>query len=248
MAKTSGLGDNLYIGTVDISGDVGSLSRIGGGSTLLDVTAINQYAFNRLGGVRDGGIDFISYNNKTGSHVPLSALPKTDVLVSYFRGTAIGNTAASLVAKEIDYAGTRNADGSVTFTTSTASNGYGLDWGNQLTTGKQTFTGASTANILDFGSGIGTTAFGLQAYLHVFAFTGTSATIKLQHSNDNGAGDAYADVTGGAFASVTTATSERIATGRTLSVKRWIRLSIAGTFTNLQCAVVVSKNPASVIY
>lgn len=248
MPKTSGLGDNLYVGSNDLSGDIGSISRVGGSIGLLDVTSINQLAYERIGGTRDGGIDFNAWMNKTGAHIPLSTLPKTDVLVSYFRGTALGNAAACLIAKQVDYPSTRNADGSLSFAVNTVGNGYGLDWGVQLTPGKLTLSGGSTTNKVDFGSTIGTTTNGAQAYLHVFAFTGTSATIKLQHSNDDGSGDAYADVTGGGFTSVTAAGFQRIETARNASIKRWVRLSVAGTFTNLQLAVVVAKNVNSVIY
>jgi len=248
MAKTSGLGDNLYVGSADLSGDIGSVSSVRGSQALLDFTSINQSAFDRELGLRDGGIDFNAWLNKTGAHINLSALPRTDTLVSYFRGTTLGNAAACCIAKEIDYPATRNADGSLSYAVTTLANGYGLEWGKQLTAGKVTLTGSSTTNKIDFGATEGTTAFGAQAYIHVFAFTGTSATIKLQSSTDDGAGDAYADITGGAFTTVTGPGFERIQTGRTASIERYVRLNVAGTFTNLQIAVVLVKNTATVTY
>ena len=39
MAKQTGLGDNCYVSGYDLSGDVGSLGRVGGGPALLEVTA-----------------------------------------------------------------------------------------------------------------------------------------------------------------------------------------------------------------
>lgn len=252
MPKTAGMGDNFYWGTQDVSADIQSFSRIGGGVTALDFTNITQSAQERKAGLRDGSIDAVCYfdpgTDEAQAHNTFSALPRTDVVCSYFRGTTLGNAAASLVGKQIDYSAQRGADGSLIFSVSCLANGYGLEWGRQLTAGAETLTGASTANIIDFGASEGTTAFGLQAYLHVFAFTGTSATIKLQSSTDNGAGDAYADITGAAFTTVTAAGTERIQTGRTTSVERYVRLNVAGTFSNLNLAVVLVKNTGSVVF
>jgi len=252
MAKETGLGDNFYVGSSNVSGDINSFSRIGGSVTALDFTDITKSANARKGGVRDGSIEAVVFfdpgTDGDQAHNLFSALPRTDVITSYFRGTAIGNQAACLVGKQLDYSGARNADGSLLYTVAVQGSGYGLEWGHQLTAGAITLTGASTANKLDFGSAIGSTAFGLQAYLHVFAFTGTSAAIKLQHSNDDGAGDAYADITGAAFSSVSVVGAQRIQTGRTTTVKRYVRLNVSGTFSNLKLAVVVVKNTGSVSF
>ena len=88
MAKSSGLGDAFYVGGYDLSGDTSALSKIGGSLGVLDVTAINKSAFERLGGVRDGGIDWTSYFNPTGAHPVLSALPTSDVIATYANDTS----------------------------------------------------------------------------------------------------------------------------------------------------------------
>jgi hypothetical protein len=247
VAKTAGMGDNCYIGGYDLSGDVGSLSRIGGGPAALEVTAINASAFERLGGVRDGGLEFSSWFNAAAgqAHPVLSALPTANVVGSYFRGTAIGNPAASLVAKQINYDGNRQPDGSFSFAVSMLPNGYGLEWGDQLTAGKRTDTGATAGTAFD--SGAATTNFGLQAYLQVFSFVGTDVTIKLQESSDN-AGDAYADVTGGGFTQVTAGpTTQRIATATNLAVERYLKVTTVttGGFTSCVFAVMVVRNLAA---
>src|SRR5262245_22015860 len=115
MAKQSGLGDNFYLSGVDLSGDINSLKKISGGEALLEFTDISQSAFARLGGERDGGIDFTAYFDPTTAHPTLSALPTGDVIESYFRGTALGNPAACLVAKQIGYDGNRANDGGFLF-------------------------------------------------------------------------------------------------------------------------------------
>lgn len=152
--KTSGLGDRLYVGGNDISGDIGSLSSISGSRAALDFTAITQEAFERKHGLRDGSIEFTSYFNPDGAHPTLSAMPTSDIIVSYFRGTTVGNPAASLVAKQVGYDPTRGNDGALTLNTSAQANGYGLEWGVMLTPSTDTATAAGSGSSLDL-SGIG---------------------------------------------------------------------------------------------
>ena len=58
MAKQGGMGDNCYVGGFDLSGDIGCLSRIGGGPALKEVTGINKSGIERIGVLRDGEISF----------------------------------------------------------------------------------------------------------------------------------------------------------------------------------------------
>lgn len=244
MAKSSGLGDNCYVGGYDLSGDIGSLSKIGGGPAALDVTSINQSAHDRVGGHRDAGIDFTAWwNDAAGAMFPaLSPLTTADVIVSYFRGTTQGNAAASMVAKQVNFDPTRGQDGSLSVSVNALGNAYGLEWGRMLTAGVRADTTATNGTAyLDPGGA--TTTFGLQAYLHVFAFTGTSVTVKLQESSDN-AGDAYADVVGGGFTAATAIGAQRIATATGLSVEKYLRVVTTGTFTVANFAVMVVRNTA----
>ncbi|MFD6113596.1 hypothetical protein ACFWG0_26285 [Streptomyces yangpuensis] len=242
MSKQSGLGDALYIAGYDLSGDIGAVNSIGGGPALLEVTGIDKSAFERIGGLRDGRIDYTSFFNPTlgRAHSRLSALPTSDVIISYYRGTTLGGASANLVAKQLNHDGTRADDGAFTFVGNNQGNGYGLEWGTSLTAGKRTDGSATNGSSVDFGTG--STSFGLQAYLHVFAFTGTSVTVKLQESSDDGAGDAWADVTGGGFTAATGITSQRIETARNLTVERYLRVVTTGTFSNAVFAVSVNRN------
>jgi hypothetical protein len=143
----------------------------------------------------------------------------------------------------MSYDPTRPDDGRVTAKVSTLANAFWLDWCRSLTTGKATFSGAANGTGVDFSIQGAPAAFGLQAYLHVFSFTGTSATITLQGSSDNGAGDAYANITGGGFTVVSTAPqSQRIQTSRTLAVEQWMRVAVTGTFSNLVFSVSAAVN------
>lgn len=247
MAKQSGLGDNLYVGGFDLSNDIGSLSEIAGGHSPLVVTGIDKSAPERIGGLRDGRLAYQAWWNPAAgrAHKVLSPLPTADQVVTYSRGTALGGEAASLVAKQINYDPTRGTDGALIPSVMAQANGYGLEWGRLLTAGKRTDGAAGNGTGVDFAA---STAFGLQAFLHVFAFTGTSVTVKLQESSDNAVGDPYADVVGGAFTAASGVTSQRIETTRSLTVERWLRVVTTGTFSNAVFAVVVMKNPVSVVF
>jgi hypothetical protein len=247
MAKQSGLGDNLYVAEFDLSGDIGVIDTISGGPNPLEVTGINKSGKERLGGVRDGTMEFTAFfNDAAGAeHGALSPRPTGNRQVSYFRGTALGGSAASMIAKQIGYDPTRGEDGSLTEKVQALATDFGLQWGTQLTAGKRTDGGATNGTGVDFGA---SSAFGLQAFLHVFAFTGTSVTVKLQDSNDNGGGDPYADVVGGSFSAVAAPTDQRIATAGNLTVKRWLRVVTTGTFSNAVFAVVAVRNETAVVF
>jgi len=245
VAKQSGMGDQLYIAGYDVSGDTGSIERIGGGPNALVVTGINKSGIERLGGVRDAGVDFSTWFNPAAAaeHAALKTLPTADVIVTYFRGTTIGKPAASMVAKQVNYDPDRGPDGSLAFTVNALSNGYGLEWGEQLTAGLRTDTSATAGSAWQ-DPGAATTNFGLQAYLQVTAFSGTDVTIKLQESSDNGA-DTYADVTGGGFTQVTSAPfAQRIATATNLAVEEYLKVTTVttGGFTSCTFAVMVVRN------
>lgn len=251
MAKQSGLGDNFYLGGYDLSNDTASLDEIGGGPVLLDVTGIDKSAYERIGGLRDGRIEWTSHFNDgtglNGTHNRLATLPTTDRQLMYFRGTTLGNPAACLVAKQLNYDPSRADDGRITIKVRAEANGYGIEWGNSLTAGKRSDTAATNGTSVDFGTG--STTFGAQFYLQVFSFTGTDITIKVQESSDNGAGDAFADVTGGSFTQVTSApTVERLETARSQTVERYLRVVTTGTFSECTFAVVAVRNDTSTVF
>ncbi len=251
MAKQSGLGDNFYLGGYDISGDTSALGEIGGGPATIDVTGINKSAMERIGGLRDGRIEWTAFFNDgtdgtDGTHNRLSTLPTTDRHLMYCRGTTLGNPAACMVAKQLNYDPTRADDGKLTIAVRAEANAYGLEWGTLLTAGKRIDSTATNGTSVDFGTG--STAFGAQFYLQVFAFTGTSVTVKIQESSDNGAGDAWADVTSGTFTAATGVTAERLQTSRTQTVERYLRAVTTGTFTSATFAVVAVRNDTSVLF
>lgn len=245
MSKQSGLGDRLYVGGYDLSGDVGALNRISGSVAPISVTGINKSAPERIFGRRDGGIDYLAYFNDAANaaHVVLSALPRTDVIVQYGRGASLGSPAAGCVAKQIDYPGARAEAGDFTFPVVSQGNGFALEWGVQLTAGTRTDTGATSGTAVDFGAG---SAFGASAYIQILGFTGVDATILIQASSDNGVGDAFAEPSGGFAHTVTGArTAVRIRTSS--AIERYVRVATVttGGFSSLAFAVMVNVNEAA---
>lgn len=246
MSKQTGLGDQLYINGYDIAGDTQSIGSLSTPIATLDMTGINKEAMERQYGTADATGEFTSFFNDAddAAHEALSALPRTDSHLMYLRGTGQGRSALAMIGKRADYAGTRGDDGSLTFGVNMSGSGSVAEWCTQLTAGKVTVTGAGNQAGVDLGSG--STAFGWQAYLQVFAFTGTSATIKLQTSSDNAVGDPYADLTGASFTTVTGRTTQRLASASdTATVERWLRVNVAGTFSSLTFAVIFNRNLAA---
>lgn len=244
MAKQSGMGANFYAGGADLSGDINTLGKISGSQAQLDVTDITQPAHSRLFGVRDGAIDFVSFFDPATAHPVLSALPAADVIVTFVAPVlAVGAPAACMVAKQVNYDPTRQADGMLTFAVSAIANADGLEWGNTLTAGMRTDTVATSPGT-GFDTG-GSLAFGAQAYLHVAAFTGTDVTVTIQDSADNAS---FANITGlSAFTQVTGGAplAQRIASSNTTTIRRYLRAitTTTGGFSSLKFAVVISKNP-----
>lgn len=241
MAKQSGLGDQLFIGGLDIGADINSIGSLATPRGVLPSTGITASAMERLFGLRDANAEFTSYFNDATDrvHEALKTLPTTDVNVMYLRGSGLDSEAFCIIGKQVDYAASRGDDGSLTFNTSIPSSAYGADWADQLTTGKQTHASATNNTGIDT---LASLAFGWQAYLQVFSIGSGTATVTIEDSADN---VSFAAVTGGAFTNVTARTTERIqSSSDTATVRRYIRVATSGVFTNLVFAVAINKNQA----
>jgi hypothetical protein len=243
MPKTSGLGDNLLVAQYNLSGDVGSLGKIGGGNSPLDVTSIQSSGSERIGGKRDGSIEFNTWFNPDPSreHVALKALPTADVVVSYLRGTALGAESCSCTGKQLNYDGKRGSDGAFALDVVVASDAFGIEWGRTLTAGVRSDTAATNGTGRD--DVVVSTAFGLQAYLHLLTFTGTSVTVTIEDSADN---VSFATVAGATFGALSAPGAARIAVAGT--VRRYLRAVTTGTFSQASFAVTVVRNETIVVF
>lgn len=243
MSKQSGLGDAFWVGGNDISGDIQTV-KVANPIATIDGTDITQSANARLFGKRDGTMDLSVYMDPLGAHPVLSALPTADTLMTYARGTVLGNPAACLNAKQVNYDPTRAADGSLLIAVQGTANGYGLEWGVQLTAGLRTDTAATNGTSVDQAAA---TSFGAQAYLQVTAFTGTDCTVHIQDSADN---SSFSDVSGLVFTATTAAaTFQRLATSNTATLRRYVRAitSTSGGFTSITFGVVLNRNPVAAV-
>ena len=230
----------MLVGGWHIGGDIRDVAA-NGGPNLLDVTDITQSAHSRLGGLRDGKMSLTSYHDPAAGmeHVAFSSLPTSDVILTYLRGQVVGNPAASLNAKQVNYDPTRANTGELTFKIEADGNAYGLEWGIALTAGVRTDTTATTGAFYD---NTAATSFGGQAYFHLTAFTGTSVTIDIQSATTSGG--SYS-TTGLTTTAMTAIGAQRLATSNSATINRYLKVVTTGTFSNAVFAVVFVRNQTS---
>lgn len=241
MAKESGLGAAYYVDGYDLSGDSREFGTISKSMSPLEVPGIDTLSMERIAGKLDGLLSWTSYFNPASNqaHAVLKAPPRTDRVASYLHRQTLGVPTANMVAKQTNYDPERDDAGNLHISVEALANDFWLDWGYTLTAGIRTDTGAANGSAVDF---LAASTFGLQAYLHVFAFTGTSATVKLQMDDNSGFSSAT-DVTGGAFSTITTARQGlALYTARDLSVERYLRVVTTGTFSSMSFAVGCTVN------
>lgn len=251
MAKSDGMGMKVFVDGYDISGDHQSLV-LTGGPAMIETTGVDKSAYERIGGRRSGAINAVTYFNPETiagggsadrSHLVYKSLPLTDRLITV--GHPASGEAWNLIGKQGNYDPTVAADGAITCAMAAQSNGYGLEVAKLLTAAPTTQGSAGNVASVDFGAGA---SFGAQFHLQVLAFTGTSVTVKIQSSSDNGAGDAFADVTGGAFTAATGRTTQRLETARNQAMERYLRVVTTGVFTNAVFIVTAEINLVSTVF
>ena len=240
MAKQTGLGDDYFHAGWHIGGDIQDIA-VHGGPALLDVTDITQSGHSRLGGLRDGGMSLTSFMDPSAGmeHAAFSTLPAADVIMTYLRGQAIGNPAACCNAKQLNYDLNRANDGMLTFKVEGQSDGYGVEWGEQLTAGLRTDTGATNGATQN---DLAATSFGAQAYLQATAFTGTDVTVTIQHST-TGSGSwstlmSFTQITG------SVPQAQRISISNTSTVDQYVRAitTTSGGFSSFAFQVTFVRN------
>jgi len=239
--KMSGLGDNFYIGGYDLSGDVSALTQISGGPAALDVTGIKQSANSRIGGLRDGDMQFTTFfeHAATGQgteHNALSGLPRSDTIASYFRGTTLLNPCASCNGLQLNYDPTRDAAGNLTMAVEVQADSFGLEWGVQLTAGLRADTTATTGAFVDDNGAA--SSFGAQAYVQLIAFTGTSVTVDINHATTSGG--TYTTLM--STTAMTAIGAQRLSVSNATTVDRYLEVTTAGTFTVATFAVHWTRN------
>lgn len=242
MAKSSGLGQQFYIAGYDLSGDVGSLSGVGSPRQLLEITSINKSAVERLNGRSDASLSFNTFFNDAAAqeHAALSGLPTADRLVLWGFSGSTGDAACAFPAKQMNYDGSRGADGSLAFSVDVVADGIASDWCELLTDGKVTHSSAGSSTSRDDGAA---TSAGLVAHLQIVTAASGTPTVTIQQSSDNGVSDAWATLA--SFTAVgyaSTPTAERITVSG--AVERYLRVTTTGTFSNAQFVVATRRGTA----
>jgi hypothetical protein len=230
MAKQSGLGHNFFIGGYDLSGDVSAIDNWSTPVESVDVTSISKSAFERLQGRVDLDASFSTFFNDAAGqqHLALRNYATTDRNVSWTFGSTVGDVACGAVAKQVDYPLTRGADGTLTATIPISGNGVISEWGNLLSAGKITHSGATTVASKDDSS---SSAAGASAIIQSMSLSSGTATVKIQHSANDSSWSDLITFTNVAAASDSGRTSERKTVSGT--VNRYLRIVTSGTFSNL---------------
>lgn len=255
MAKSTGLGDNFAIDQYDVGGDVSQISQLNSPLTTQEVPGIKRSAQERIGLLHDGGMQFNCYFNPgntagiEGIHQVLRTLPTADRMVTWGHGSTIGNPAASVVSKQVNYDGNRENTGAFTFACTVQGNAaaagqaVSLDHGVLLTPWRKVDTAATNGTAVDFGAAVPSASFGWAAYLHVVGFTGTSVTVTLQDSADN---SSFTNLTGGAFTAATARGKQLlISSSATATVRRYVRAITSGTFSSADFIVNFVRYPVA---
>jgi hypothetical protein len=217
VAKQSGLGDRLYLGGFDLSGDVNAVDNLHGGPAAMDVTGIDKSANERIGGRQDSSLEFTSWFNTARAHPQLATLPTTSKTATYCRGLGQGSHAAGLVAKQLNYDPKLAADGTLTLAVSCqGSDGFPLEWGRQLTDGVDTGANLLTGANATFEGGIGTWTGGGNAIVAATSAAARTGTGALAIPATTTA-DAFANAAGSGTAGVA------VVAGRQYLVQAWFR-------------------------
>lgn len=249
MAKSTVVPSGFFFQGLDLSGDIGAVNTIAGGPNVMDITGIDKSAIERVPLLRSGEISFNSWFNPSASqsHPTFSALPTSDVNVMVALPlVALGDAAACLVGKQVDYNENRQQDGSVVFTTQVLSNAYGVEWGQLLTAGKRSDSSGTnpTSGLDDLAGSPTSTDFGATMYAQVFSFSGTSITFTLR---DAATEPTYAAVTGGASSAINAVGGYRWSTSSTQNIRRFLTIGTSGTFSQCTFAVAVVRHRVAVI-
>ncbi len=239
MAKKSGLGNLLFVHGANLSGDVGRINNAASPRRVLEATGISSSAIERLLGPGDGVIDFTSWFNPAAGqmHPILSALPTTNIVLLLAMGGAVGDAAAFLVAKQVNYDWNRSAEGSLEASVQALSEGTPLEWGVMLTDGENTVaTGAEEGTTVTVGSASANGGIGC---LQIHDVDAGTAAIAIEDSPDDSAWTTL--LTFAANGGTTPIGERKTVTG---AVDKHIHYDIASGFTNIDFAMAWRRGVA----
>ena len=229
-------GDSRQVGSFGVTFDTNDLTGYSDG--------VHYFQLGHANHILSGYQAVLSDTATTGVHEVLGAAAREDYIASYCIGVRaapeIGSSAWLSTMEQVSY-NTQGGSGGVLIDVEFEKSRIDADhinpWGFVLENG----TSRSVSADLDGVDNIVATTNGRVAHLHIVAETGaTTWTIEIEDSDDDAAGDPYANVvtfvsTGGALA------SERI--DHAGAIKRWLRVKLTravavGTVT---CWITVAR-------
>jgi hypothetical protein len=240
MSKRSGLGNQLYVGGYDISGDVGALSNLSTPRGEQNVTGIDKSANERIQLLVDGDISFDTFFNDATDqiHDALSTLPTTNRQGMFLVSTTRGEPAFAMNAKQINYDWSRAAEGSLTGTTQLLqADGNSPAWGESIAMKETIASAGDITGYIDVQ-----TTSGVVAFLQIFTLGSGTPVITLQDSSDTTDGDDGSWSTIGTFTINSARSAERLAVAGT--IEKALRIEASGTFTNLVVAAMIRRGTA----
>ena len=172
----------------------------------------------------------------------LSALPLTDVVVTWLLGITLGDPTFSLVSKLASaYGVARAKDGAMDISSrAEGSAGFPLEEGAALTAADDTHSSATVNVGIDQAAQSALGAVGVCQFLSQSSGT---PTFLIQDSADttNGVDGAWATLL--TFGAQTVATGQRVTvTGTT---ERWVRAQTTGTFSNAKFVMTIRRGLAN---
>lgn len=221
MTASHGTSTRVYFNALDISGYLNT-ATLSGTTATADASVFTSPAKEYSVGQRDRTFTSAGYYAAAATAIIEPGLgASTGVLTFCPGGVAVGDYAWLSSVTGTSYAPSDNISGTVAFafdaqTSGLTAFGYILHPFGEDT---NTTTGSSKDDAAQ-------TTTGWTAHLHVSAVDGGSWVVKLEDSANN---SAWSDVSGGAFAAATGATSERLVSASGATLRRYVRYTATRT-------------------
>lgn len=231
MSFVHGTNTDVLLDEYDLTGYANQASVTNELQTV-DVTVFGNADHAFLGGLVSGTASVSGLFDAAGSDtIAAAAYGSGSVLSIAWPGFGtIGNRSALLNCRSVEYAPRATVDDAVRFTLNAQGNGA-VRIGIVL---KDLAAETSTGNFSSVDNGAAS-SLGAVGNLHVTAFSGTNATIKITDSTND---STFADLI--TFTTVTGVTSEhKTVTG---TVNRYARVELSGSFTSITFAVTFGRN------
>lgn len=244
MAVSAGLNQEFFLNGYDLSADIAEVD-VESSQNFQEIGSLTLLAIRRLGLLSDGSLTYQGwFNDATDAHHDaIKAAPVANEYALWcFNPIAstsvqIGDPCVSIQGVRPSIANSRGSDGSLSITVElqAKSGAPGIMDGLMLTTGMQAFSSAADNAAIDYGAGVGSTAFGARFAFQILNDVDSGTLEMLVEDSTNNSvwatlldlGDA--DSKRGGVATVTG------------NVDRYIRFGASGTFTNGDVAVAVRR-------